>query len=308
MKLDKLCCFFSNIAYKSRNDMVKIFASKEANNEYSFLNSYSVPTFYSSSIDAQCFVTKKDNRLFITFRGTNSIRDWLSDANIIRVPMDLPNTEKDDRPRVHWGFLRQFRSLQPMLDKEVDVFMKSLDNNNNANTNSKGEIIISGHSLGGAQSALASLQYSMAYPKVNVYCYSYGSPRVGSKGFVDLFLNNVTSYKRYVNEDDPVTMVPFALRFKHLPNISYLNSKNNVVDKTETTWWRVICDTFLSLFGRESPVGDHCCEQYLNKISQWDNWCVEDLDEDNTKELCNNENALIPAENIILPQDNDERA
>ena len=63
MKLDKLCCFFSNIAYKSKNDMVKIFSSKEVNNEYSFLNSYSVPTFYSSDIDAQCFVTKKDKRI-----------------------------------------------------------------------------------------------------------------------------------------------------------------------------------------------------------------------------------------------------
>lgn len=262
MKLDKLCCLFSKLAYKSGDELVRAFGGNIAT-EYSCIKSYAEPKFYSSSKGAQCFVTSKDGQMFITFRGTDSIRDWLTDVNIVRVPMDLPHIPDSKRPRVHWGFLRQFRSLQPMLDKDIHTFIAELSEENKT-----GELIISGHSLGGAESCIAGLQFALAYPTLKIKCFSYGSPRVGCSDFVKMFEKHVGFYKRYVNEDDPVTMIPFAWRFKHLPKLDYLDAHNKILHKTETTWWRIICDSFLSLFGRESPVGDHSCDKYLDKMNK----------------------------------------
>ena len=82
---------------------------------------------------------------------------------------------------------------------------------------------------GGAMSSLAGMQFSMAYPDCCVSCYSYGSPRVGCNDFVKLFKSHVNTCKRFVNEDDPVTMIPFAWRFTHLPGLCYMNKNNKII-------------------------------------------------------------------------------
>ena len=295
MKVEKLCCYFSKFAYYTKHELINTFTNSRKNIHYDWLKSYTEPHFYSSSKDAQCFVTTKGDTMYIVFRGTESIRDWLTDANIIRVPMDLPNVEENKRPHVHWGFLRQFRSVQNDLDKEIVEFEKSRMTNDSkkekeaVSQEKLGNIIICGHSLGGAMCSLAGLQFAVTYPRLTVSCYTYGSPRVGCSDFVSLFKKNVSSYKRFVNEDDPVTMIPFAWRFTHLPGLCYMNKNNKIIAKNETTWWRIICDSVMSVFGRESPVGDHSCNKYLEKLDK----CIEIEDDER----------LYPAENVIVDEE-----
>ena len=267
---EKLCCYLSILAYKTRDEIVRTMGDK-TNKFYPILKSCHNINTYSSNIDAQCFTTMYDKKtMFLSFRGTESIRDWLSDANIIRVPMDLPNVTDKKRPRVHWGFLRQFRSVENDIQRDIQTFLETVPENERAT------LYITGHSLGAAQCSIAGLQFSVQYPQLDVMCYSYGSPRVGCDDFVNMFSKHVKENKRFVNEDDPVTMIPFAWRFTHLPGLVYLNEENQIINNiVESRWWSMLSDLFLSLCsGRENPIGDHSCSVYLDKL----NVCLKDDD------------------------------
>ena len=184
-----------------------------------------------------------------------------SDGTIIRVPMDLPSIVDKKRPKVHWGFLRQFRSLQEFIVNDILDYI--IDYGTNI------QIVITGHSLGAAQASLASLYFSLLYPSSCVYCYTFGSPRVGHTTFTKLFKKNIKEHKRFVNEDDPVTMIPFAIRFIHLPNLYYIDESNHIYRTKKGRWMTMIRDLLLSICGRENPVKDHDCQHYNRKLSQY---------------------------------------
>ena len=260
------CCLLSNIAYYQKDIISTIFSTRPLTKQNRDLDSCtSKPKFHESDKDAQCFTVCRNNKLYIAFRGTESIRDCLSDANIIRVPMDLPTINASQRPYVHWGFLRQFRSLQKDIENDITEYI----NDNNSETK---ELVITGHSLGAAQATLASLEFKLQYPKMIISCYTYGSPRVGDDAFINLFEKNINHYERFVNEEDPVTLIPFAWRFSHLPNFIYLNENGNLCSNIkENRWWSMIKDLFEYLFfGEENPLGDHSCNDYLCKLENID--------------------------------------
>lgn len=274
MREDLFCCLLSKLAYYSRPVIAEIFANRPYTKQNCELETCSsMPKVHESDIDAECFTVHRNNKLYIAFRGTESIRDCLSDANIIRVPMDLPELTDDQRPEVHWGFLRQFRSLQKHIDADIadylqaDEYNKSEGLKEKENSNKK-ELIVTGHSLGAAQATLASLQFKMSYPETKVSCYTFGSPRVGDETFVSLFENHVDHYERVVNEEDPVTLVPFSWRFSHLPNIAYLDAMGELQENiTENRWWSFFKDLWSYFInGNENPFGDHSCEHYLCKL------------------------------------------
>ena len=174
--------------------------------------------------------------------------------------MDLPNIKLKKRPKVHWGFLRQFRSLEKHINADIQKYI-SLCGEHIPN------ITITGHSLGAAQCSLAGLQFSLQYPKIPISCYTFGSPRVGHTTFVKLFVEHVATHKRFVNEDDPVTMIPFAIRFVHLPGLQYFKEDNSLItDMKDSRWASMFGDLCLSMCGKQNPVDDHSCDRYYEKI------------------------------------------
>ncbi|HIA01993.1 MAG TPA: lipase family protein, partial [Myxococcales bacterium] len=142
-----------------------------------------LPLFIESDIDCQVYVSVFNNDSIIcAFRGTESTRDWLTDANMIRVSMDLDNVPDSERPLAHYGILRQFRSVEEKITNYIE---KELDENNHISN-----IIYTGHSLGGALSAIALMNYSHKYPTLNHKCVTFGSPRVGDERFKERFQNS----------------------------------------------------------------------------------------------------------------------
>ena len=262
------CCLLSKLAYFPKNTLIGIFQHRPYTQQNALLDGCTLPQCHESTKDAQCFTTQKNDKLYISFRGTESIRDCLTDANILRVPMDLPGIPDNQRPLVHWGFLRQFRSLEPALDK--DIMSHILDHQTKHGFEGRPELVITGHSLGAAQCTLAGLQFKLRYPQTKVSCYTYGSPRVGNSQFVWLFEKHVDHYERIVNEEDPVTMIPFAWRFRHIPQYLYLNEAGTVLNGSrENPWWSFFVDLFhWAVSGKENPIGDHSCEDYLNKLER----------------------------------------
>ena len=77
--------------------------------------------------DAQAYACRYQDSLAIVFRGTESFRDVLTDLNVIRVRMDLPGHTGDSRPKVHWGFLRQFRTIEEQVKEHIESYIQDCD-------------------------------------------------------------------------------------------------------------------------------------------------------------------------------------
>jgi len=151
--------------------------------------------------DAQAYVCRYQDSLAIVFRGTESFRDVLTDVNIVRVRMDLPGVTGDARPKVHWGFLRQFRTVEDEIREHIEPFInrgvrgdvesgegegaeetkEGVETDTLLDSSSVKHIIISGHSLGGALATLAAVQFTHSFPEAIIDCVTFGSPRVGDK-------------------------------------------------------------------------------------------------------------------------------
>lgn len=73
-------------------------------------------------------------------------------------------------------------------------------------------ILVTGHSLGGAIATLAALELRIIYGN-SVHLINFGSPRVGNKSFankVNELFNGDNSF-RVTHDNDPVPSVPFKL-------------------------------------------------------------------------------------------------
>ena len=79
------------------------------------------------------------------------------------------------------------------------------------------EVIVVGHSLGGALALLDGLYLSLQLPGVAVNVISYGMPRVGNQAFANFVDSQLNGDVVHVNNrEDPVPVLPpIALGFHH---------------------------------------------------------------------------------------------
>ena len=158
----KLC----NIAYLPGEKVQENFSSRPYNKDDHcsvFYNCDQSPKLYSRARDSQMYVCRYNGMLSITFRGTESARDIITDLNIFQVKMPIKYMTEDNLPEVHWGFFNQFSELKPDIDEIINQYRKE-------ETRRPKEIIFSGHSLGGALATISALNYGMEYPDIQVNC------------------------------------------------------------------------------------------------------------------------------------------
>jgi len=103
-------------------------------------------------------------------------------------------------------------------------------------------VFFTGHSLGGALATLAASRWNTE----TTHLYTFGSPRVGGKKFVQSF--KTKERYRYRNNNDIVTKVPFEiLGYKHVSgeggNFVYFDIDGNVSNKFSRwymfkQWWK----------------------------------------------------------------------
>ncbi|HET7463019.1 MAG TPA: lipase family protein [Longimicrobium sp.] len=135
----------------------------------------------------------------VAFRGTRTVVEWGLDATAVQVPVPLA-WYKDGKlrlARVHLGFLILFAFLKPQLDAAVKQF----------NAKAVGTQV-TGHSLGGAETALTSIYLKLSSLLTPLQSYSQASPRVGDSTFVSVYNYFVRSTFRIVNLADLVPILP----------------------------------------------------------------------------------------------------
>lgn len=135
----------------------------------------------------------------VAFRGTRTAIEWVVDAAAVEVPVPLVwfNHGTLQFARVHLGFLIWFAFVRPQLDAAVQKF-----NPNAVSTQ------VTGHSLGGAITTLASIYLKLGSLLTPLQAYPLASPRVGDSTFAGAYDFFVPSTFRIVNLPDWVPVVP----------------------------------------------------------------------------------------------------
>jgi hypothetical protein len=166
-------------------------AARRIFNDQAHLESESV-----QRLDTQAYVAWNDAFALVAFRGTqpDSLIDVLADAGIALKEWDV----RDER--VHAGFKA---ALEVVWDRIVEI-LTPLANR---------PVWFTGHSLGAALATLAGDRFARERPSRAFGelggIYTFGSPLVGDRGFVDGFNTRCGDRSfRFVNDQDTVTRVP----------------------------------------------------------------------------------------------------
>ncbi|KAG2236760.1 hypothetical protein INT48_006944 [Thamnidium elegans] len=146
-------------------------------------------TFSSLISDSNGYVLRSDAKetIYLVFRGTNSIH-----------------------AKVHVGFLASYNEIVrlffPRIQKELTMYPNY-------------KLVITGHSMGGAQAVLAGLDFyqrDKRFTPKNLSIYTVGCPRIGNPDFAYYVDSTGISVHRSVNDRDIVPhLPPQAVGFLH---------------------------------------------------------------------------------------------
>jgi len=126
---------------------------------------------------------------------------------------------------------------------------------------------LTGHSLGAAMATIMAYRfanYDLSATPAGLF--TYGSPRVGDRKFVNYFNQLPFEHHRWVNDGDIVTKIPFAPFFYHCGTMHHINSSGMPTLNYERTF------NPMKLLGLTSPKGiinmimadakDHSSDKY----------------------------------------------
>ena len=202
--------------------------------------------------DTQGFVATKGKSIYVVWRGSESKKDFQNDASIDKVPFI------EDGEKVHIGFKYCWESVIGDTYDAIDTALEMLAGET---TN----IVVSGHSLGGAVATLYAYSIKKHYPHYNVSSTTIGSPRVGNKTFKENYDNSDIDTLRIVHNNDLVTHTPY-IRFYHVNHQVRLDNNGNRLknDKSLKSFWLYL----KSIFSGKN-IKDHMGDGYMEAIQNW---------------------------------------
>jgi triacylglycerol lipase len=178
---------------------VKSYQSSITNKKYH--------SFYNPINDTSGFWHIKDKVLFITFRGTVNLKDFIFDFLFFKKTIPYDNQKSDIK--VHEGFLLKYKGVIRDYIQRIVKKHKSIKN-----------IIVTGHSLGGAIATLCAIDLQYNFTNKHIECITFASPRVGNQAFVDSFNKRISFLIRVKNDNDFIPHLPFKiLGFNHVGNL-----------------------------------------------------------------------------------------
>jgi triacylglycerol lipase len=156
--------------------------------------------------DTQVLIRELPRHVIVSFRGTSSIKDWLSDACFWMVEYH--------QGRVHAGFLRAIKPVRNRLLTRLQDCDKP--------------VLITGHSLGGALAMLFA-DWLDRYCVLNTPfqgVYTFGQPRVGDGRFAESYNGRIGDRTwRFINAEDVVPRVPGWLQgYRHAGQRMFITS------------------------------------------------------------------------------------
>ncbi|KAI9307396.1 lipase [Cunninghamella echinulata] len=212
-------------------------------------------TFFSLLADTHGYIVTSASKktIFLAFRGTNSFRSFFVDLNFIL----------DDYPavkgtKVHPGFYKSYVEVQKTVIETMGSLIQKYPDY---------KVSVVGHSLGGAQAELATLDLYQRFQQLtpdNLRLDTVGQPRVGNPNYAAYFLSTKIGKIRTVHKSD---LVP------HLPPManSYLHTGTEYWIKDDDSRLTQICQaTYESAFCSNTAVPfltimDHLSNYNINE-------------------------------------------
>ncbi|KAG6483101.1 hypothetical protein ZIOFF_059741 [Zingiber officinale] len=161
------------------------------------------------------------NSTIIAIRGTseNSIKNWIQDLFWVQLDLNYPGV-KD--AKVHHGFYRAYHNtiLRYGITSAVQRIKELYGDI---------QIMVTGHSMGGAIASFCALDLSVNYGVEHVQLMTFGQPRVGNPAFAAYFSKQVPDTIRVTHAKDIVPHLPpyyasFSKRtYHHFPREVWLH-------------------------------------------------------------------------------------
>jgi len=246
MNFKQRSLLFAKLAEISYNDNIK-----EVKKQVKTLGFTTVEFYDRDGAQAYRFANKED--MVIACRGTQptQFNDIAADLKAMPVVAETVS-------RVHRGFKAEVDELWPMVCDDLTAIMP------------KQKLWFCGHSLGAAMATIMASRchYYASVPNPEEL-YTYGSPRVGWRGYV-VHLGVV--HHRWKNNNDIVTTVPPKLiGYKHHGNEHYMNAYGEV---RQITGWQRFKDKMRGLWmglkaGGVDSFSDHSMTHYIANLETW---------------------------------------
>jgi len=232
---------------------ISYYNLKDAKKQAKTLGFTTVEFYDKEGAQAYRFMNKDD--LVIACRGTQP-----TEFNDISADLKALPVMAETISRVHQGFKAEVDELWPAISEDI-----------NRKANLGKTLWFCGHSLG---AAMATIMCSRCMHDVElndpVELYTFGSPRVGWRGYVKSL--NVTHH-RWKNNNDIVTTVPlWAMGYVHHGTQHYLNAYGNY---RKPTGWQLWKDKWRGIWmglkqGKIDSFGDHSMVEYIKHIENLD--------------------------------------
>ena len=184
----------------------------------------------------------------ITCRGTepSEWNDIKADANAVAVVAESVG-------RVHRGFKKEADDLWPLIELELADESK--------------DVYFTGHSLGAALATICAGRCYLSRIRSNpIELYTYGSPRVGDRRYVN---HCPLDYTRWVNNNDIVCRFPPPwMGYRHTGKEMYIDYRGRI---RKLVGWRRNRDRIRGLFlglrrFKIDYFADHSIRQYIKRI------------------------------------------
>ncbi|ESR32878.1 Lipase 3 domain-containing protein [Citrus sinensis] len=145
-------------------------------------------------------VAKDLNAIVIAFRGTqeHSIQNWIEDLFWKQLDINYPGMSD---AMVHHGFYSAYHNttIRPAIINAVE---RAKDFYGDLN------IMVTGHSMGGAMAAFCGLDLTVNLGIQNVQVMTFGQPRIGNAAFASYYTQLVPNTFRVTNDHDIVPHLP----------------------------------------------------------------------------------------------------
>jgi hypothetical protein len=204
--------------------------------------------------DTQGFVAIKDKSIYIVWRGSSSKKDFQNDASIDKVPFI------EDGEKVHIGFKTCWDSVKDETYKALERALSTLGGEGEVDN-----IIVCGHSLGGAITTLCAYQIYTIYKSDKIISCTIGSPRVGNKVFKTNFDKSSIESLRIVHNLDVVTRTP-SIGYHHV-NTELRIDDEGKVKKWMIDWQRV--GEYIKAVFTGKTAKDHMTNNYISALNKW---------------------------------------
>lgn len=218
MKNEFVCASLAHLVYamsfEDRLD-TETGTEKILRSENVYLSNLQFVEKYTNFLDMQCVLYRFENRFFLVFRGSESMKDWM--MNSLALGKKVSDGGFGQQVKVHSGFWKQLTNGEAMCHVSSTLNRQATELKAGPKI-PRVSLVCTGHSLGGAQAILAAY---WLYRKLhhdfhfNVSVIAFGAPRCVAQGHLAGFMSRTgVQIRNFIHGGDPVPCLP-PFSFSH---------------------------------------------------------------------------------------------